>query len=137
MPSSPPMKSNLIPHFLILLLFPLVLLSCGARREVIALESGTTSSTQTDAVHTRTDTLLMRDSVLLIEKGDTVRIREVRYRDRIQRVTDTLRIVDTLRITSRVEVPVRSASSPLRSPLPFFGALCALLVLYIINRRKH
>lgn len=131
------MKSNLIPHFLILLLFPLVLLSCGARREVIALESGTTSATQTDAVHTRTDTLLMRDSILLIERGDTVRIREVRYRDRIQRVTDTLRIVDTLRITSRVEVPVRSASSPLRFPLPFFGALCALLVLYIINRRKH
>ena len=131
------MKSNLIPHFLILLLFPLVLLSCGSRREAVVLESGTTSTTQTDAVHTRTDTLLMRDSVLLIEKGDTVRIREVRYRDRIQRVTDTLRIVDTLRITSRVEVPVRSTSSPLRSPLPFFGALCALLVLYIINRRKH
>jgi len=132
------MKSNLIPHFLILLLFPLVLLSCGARREVIALESGTTSTTQTDAVHTRTDTLLMRDSVLLIERGDTVRIREVRYRDRIQRVTDTLRIVDTLRITSHVEVPVRSSYSPLRSSILFFGVLCSLLVLYIINnRRKH
>lgn len=132
------MKSNLIPHFLILLLFPLVLLSCGARREVIALESGTTSTTQTDAVHTRTDTLLMRDSVLLIERGDTVRIREVRYRDRIQRVTDTLRIVDTLRITSHVEVPVPRSYSPLRSSILFFGVLCSLLVLYIINnRRKH
>ena len=131
------MKSNRIPHFLILLLFPLVLLSCGARREAVVLEGSTTSATQKDAVHTRTDTLLMRDSVLLIERGDTVRIREVRYRDRIQRLTDTLHIVDTLRITSRVEVPVRSSSSPLRSSLPFFVVLCTLLVLYIINRHKH
>lgn len=127
---------NSIRLLFFLFLFP-VLLSCGARREVIALESGTTSATQTEAVHTRTDTLLMRDSVLLVARGDTVRIREVRYRDRIQRVTDTLRIVDTLRITSRVEVPVRSSSSPLRSSLPFFGALCALLVLYLINRHNH
>lgn len=128
--------NSIRPLFFLFLFLP-VLLSCGARREVVALESGTTSATQTDAVHTRTDTLLMRDSVLLIERGDTVRIREVRYRDRIQRLTDTLRIVDTLRITSRVEVPVRSSSSPLRSSLPFFGALCALLVLYLINKYKH
>ena len=130
------MKSNLIPHFLILLLFPLVLLSCGARREVIALESGTTSATQTDAVHTRTDTLLMRDSVLLIEKGDTVRIREVRYRDRIHRLTDTLRATDTLYRERILSVPAKP--SPRREiPLVLLSAGVTLFLSLIYRKLTH
>ena len=130
------MKSNLIPHFLILLLFPLVLLSCGSRREAIALEGSTTSASQKDAVHYRTDTLLLRDSVLLYEKGDTVRIREVRYRDRLQRLTDTVRSTDTLYRERILSVPAKP--SPRREiPLVLLSAGVTLFLSLIYRILKH
>lgn len=129
------MKSNLIPHFLILLLFPLVLLSCGSRREAVVLE-GSTSSSQRDAVHYRTDTLLLRDSVLLFQKGDTVRIREVRYRDRIQRLTDTVRSTDTLYRERILSVPAKP--SPRREiPLVLLSAGVTLFLTLIYRILKH
>ena len=129
------MKSNLIPHFLILLLFPLVLLSCGSRREAIVLEGSTTSS-QKDAVHYRTDTLLLRDSVLLFQRGDTVRIREVRYRDRIHRLTDTLRATDTLYRERILSVPAKP--SPRREiPLVLLSAGVTLFLTIIYRILKH
>lgn len=129
------MKSNLIPHFLILLLFPLVLLSCGSRREAVVLE-GSTSSSQRDAVHYRTDTLLLRDSVLLVEKGDTVRIREVRYRDRIHRLTDTLRATDTLYRERILSVPAKP--SPRREiPLVLLSAGVTLFLSLIYRKLTH
>lgn len=130
------MKSNLIPHFLILLLFPLVLLSCGSRREAVVLEGSTTSASQKDAVHYRTDTLLMRDSVLLIERGDTVRIREVRYRDRLQRLTDTLRSTDTLYRERILSVPAKP--SPRREiPLVLLSAGVTLFLSLIYRKLTH
>lgn len=127
------MKSNLIPHFLILLLFPLVLLSCGSRREAVVLEGSTTSASQKDAVHYRTDTLLLRDSVLLYEKGDTVRIREVRYRDRIHRLTDTLRSTDTLYRERILSVPAKP--SPRREiPLVLLSAGVTLFLTLIYRK---
>lgn len=129
------MKSNLIPHFLILLLFPLVLLSCGSRREAIVLEGSTTSS-QKDAVHYRTDTLLLRDSVLLFQRGDTVRIREVRYRDRLQRLTDTVRSTDTLYRERILSVPAKP--SPRREiPLVLLSAGLTLFLTLIYRILKH
>ena len=102
------MKNSLI--LIPALLLPVVLLSCGTRREVVALESSSASSA--DARSLRSDTLLLRDSVLLVARGDTVRIREVRYRDRILRTADTLRITDTL----RTEVPVEVVREAPRAP---------------------
>ena len=129
------MKSNLIPHFLILLLFPLVLLSCGSRREAIVLEGSTTSS-QKDAVHYRTDTLLLRDSVLLFQRGDTVRIREVRYRDRIHRLTDTVRSTDTLYRERILSVPAKP--SPRREiPLVLLSAGVTLFLSLIYRKLTH
>ena len=129
------MKSSRIPHFLILLLFPLVLLSCGSRREANVLE-GSTSSSQKDAVHYRTDTLLLRDSVLLYEKGDTVRIREVRYRDRIHRLTDTLRATDTLYRERILSVPAKP--SPRREiPLVLLSAGVTLFLSLIYRKLTH
>ena len=130
------MKSNLIPHFLILLLFPLVLLSCGSRREAVVLEGSTTSASQKDAVHYRTDTLLLRDSVLLFQRGDTVRIREVRYRDRIHRLTDTLRATDTLYRERILSVPAKP--SPRREiPLVLLSAGVTLFLTLIYRILKH
>lgn len=130
------MKSNLIPHFLILLLFPLVLLSCGSRREAVVLEGSTTSASQKDAVHYRTDTLLLRDSVLLYEKGDTVRIREVRYRDRLQRLTDTVRSTDTLYRERILSVPAKP--SPRREiPLVLLSAGVTLFLSLIYRKLTH
>lgn len=130
------MKSNRIPHFLILLLFPLVLLSCGSRREAIVLEGSTTSASQKEAVHYRTDTLLLRDSVLLWEKGDTVRIREVRYRDHLQRLTDTLRSTDTLYRERILSVPAKP--SPRREiPLVLLSAGVTLFLSLIYRKLTH
>lgn len=132
------MKSSLI-LFPALLLLPVVLLSCGTRREVVALESSSASSA--DARSLRSDTLLLRDSVLLVARGDTVRIREVRYRDRILRTADTLRITDTLRTEVPVEV-VREApryATPWRSALAAIGICALLYALYRLLRlaNKH
>lgn len=130
------MKSNLIPHFLILLLFPLVLLSCGTRREAVVLEGSTTSASQKEAVHYRTDTLLLRDSVLLWEKGDTVRIREVRYRDHLQRLTDTVRSTDTLYRERIQTVPAKP--SPRREiPLVLLSAGVTLFLSLIYRKLNH
>ncbi len=131
------MKSSLI--LIPALLLPVVLLSCGARREVVALESSSASSA--DARSLRSDTLLLRDSVLLVARGDTVRIREVRYRDRILRTADTLRITDTLRTEVPVEV-VREApryAAPWRSTLAAIGISALLYALYRLLRlaNKH
>lgn len=130
------MKSSRIPHFLILVLFLPVLFSCGSRREAIALEGSTTSASQKDAVHYRTDTLLLRDSVLLYEKGDTVRIREVRYRDRLQRLTDTLRSTDTLYRERILSVPAKP--SPRREiPLVLLSAGVTLFLSLIYRKLTH
>lgn len=129
------MKSKRIPHFLILVLFLPVLLSCGSRREAVVLE-GSTSSFQRDAVHYRTDTLLLRDSVLLFQKGDTVRIREVRYRDRLQRLTDTLRATDTLYRERIQSVPAKP--SPRREiPLVLLSAGVTLFLSLIYRKLTH
>lgn len=132
------MKSSLI-LIPALLLLPVVLLSCGTRREVVALESSSASSA--DARSLRSDTLLLRDSVFLVARGDTVRIREVRYRDRILRTADTLRITDTIRIEVPVEV-VREAprhAAPWRSALSAIGISALLYALYRLLRlaNKH
>lgn len=130
------MKSSRIPHFLILVLFLPVLLSCGSRREAIVREGSTTSASQKDAVHYRTDTLLLRDSVLLYEKGDTVRIREVRYRDRLQRLTDTLRSTDTLYRERILSVPAKP--SPRREiPLVLLSAGVTLFLSLIYRKLTH
>ena len=130
------MKNNRIPHFLILVLFLPVLLSCGTRREAVVLEGSTTSASQKDAVHYRTDTLLLRDSVLLVEKGDTVRIREVRYRDRIHRLTDTLRATDTLYRERILSVPAKP--SPRREiPLVLLSAGVTLFLSLIYRKLTH
>ena len=130
------MKSSRIPHFLILVLFLPVLLSCGSRREAVVLEGSTTSASQKDAVHYRTDTLLLRDSVLLYEKGDTVRIREVRYRDRLQRLTDTVRSTDTLYRERILSVPAKP--SPRREiPLVLLSAGVTLFLSLIYRKLTH
>ena len=130
------MKSSRIPHYLILVLFLPVLLSCGSRREAVVLEGSTTSASQKYAVHYRTDTLLMRDSVLLYEKGDTVRIREVRYRDRIHRLTDTLRSTDTLYRERILSVPAKP--SPRREiPLVLLSAGVTLFLSLIYRKLTH
>lgn len=130
------MTSNLMPRFLILVLFLPVLFSCGARREAVVLEGSTTSASQKDAVHYRTDTLLMRDSVLLWEKGDTVRIREVRYSDRLQRLTDTVRSTDTLYRERILSVPAKP--SPRREiPLVLLSAGVTLFLTLIYRKLTH
>ncbi len=123
-------------HLVILVLFLPVLFSCGSRREAIVLEGSTTSASQKDAVHYRTDTLLLRDSVLLWEKGDTVRIREVRYRERLQRLTDTVRSTDTLYRERIQTVPAKP--SPRREiPLVLLSAGVTLFLSLIYRKLNN
>lgn len=81
------------------------------------------------------DSVILRDTLRMESIGDTVRIVQVRYRDRVVRSIDTLRILDTLRITSRVEVPVPVSNQGI--PVTITVGIALLLFLLIITRTKH
>lgn len=114
----------------------LVLLSCSTRHQVIPLESSTSS--KSESMHYLQDTLHLVDSVVLYQQGDTVRLREVRYRDRYIYRRDTLTIRDTVRTEVPVEVEVvREVNrlSPLQKGFMWLGVLALALALITLAKR--
>lgn len=110
----------------------LVLLSCSTRHQVIPLESSTSS--KSESMHYLQDTLHLVDSVVLYQQGDTVRLREVRYRDRYIYRRDTLTIRDTVRTEVPVEVEVNRLS-PLQKGFMWLGVLALALALITLAKR--
>lgn len=78
-----------------LILVPL-LWSCKSPQRTIEQETNQNQrQTQREVIVNR-DTIIYRDSIIYREKGDTIEIREIRYRDIIR--MDTLVRVDTLQV---------------------------------------
>lgn len=114
----------------------LVLLSCSTRHQVIPLESNTSS--KSESMHYLQDTLHLVDSVVLYQQGDTVRLREVRYRDRYIYRRDTLTIRDTVRTEVPVEVEVVrevNRTSSLQRGFMWLGVLALALALITLAKR--
>lgn len=115
---------------------PLVLLSCSVRHQVIPLESSTSSTRE--SMHYLQDTLHLVDSVILYHEGDTVKLREVHYRDRYIYRRDTLTIRDTVRTEVPVEVEVVrevNRTSSLQKGFMWLGVLALALVLFKLAKR--
>ncbi len=132
-------------HLLLLFWAAVVLLCCGCTRTVVVpLESSHRDTLR--MVMLRADTLLLRDSIHVIErtKGDTVFIETVRHRDRdrIKVIKDTLYHSrrDTVSIAVPVEKPLtRWQRTKQELGGGAMGAIVAgavLLAVSFIRRRK-
>lgn len=122
------------------------LLLCACSRKVYV-------PVQNDARHTdtllrtniRVDSVWLRDSVVSVQKGDTVRIERYHYRDRTKLLRDTVyrSAIDTVRVS--VPVPAERSLSPwqrfkaLAGPCSIallVGACLSVAVIWLVRRRK-
>lgn len=55
--------------------------------------------------------MLIRDSVLVERKADTIYISEIKWRERIAERRDTLLRIDTITLVERVEVPTSKSGT--------------------------
>lgn len=96
---------GLILAYLVLVIAVICVLACGCSRAVyVPMESVSYRTDTLRVINSRVDSVVMRDSVAVYVKGDTVRITQ--YRDRF-RWRDRVDTVYKARVdTARVEVPV-------------------------------
>lgn len=116
----------------------MLLFASGCRKEIyVPVEKVTIVRDTIDRRVASADTVIMADSVLLLQRGDTV-IKEVwRKRDRISLRHDTIRIVrcDTIREERPVEVVVERKSKSGWWPMAIL-LLAGIVAILIRNRKK-
>ena len=137
---------GLILAYLGLVIAVICVLACGCSRAVyVPVESVSYHTDTLRVINSRVDSVVMRDSVAVYVKGDTVRITQ--YRDRL-RWRDRVDTVYKARVdTARVEVPVaveKELSRWEKIKMDFGGlALGGVLVLvvaavgWLLYRRKR
>lgn len=123
-----------IHHILYLLPFTVLLTACAPHRAVTIKNTTATAST---ALHHTRDTLIIQDSVIIHNRPDTVRLREVHYRTRLTHTQDTVTRYDTIHTEIPVPVEVVREVHRLRwwqQALTYTGAIAILLALYRLAR---
>ena len=123
-----------IHQILYLLPFTLLLTACAPRQTVPIKTTTTTAST---ALHNTRDTLIIQDSVIIDNRPDTVRLREVHYRTRLTHTQDTITSYDIIHTEIPVPVEVVREVHRLRwwqQALTYTGAIAILLALYRLAR---
>lgn len=124
----------------------LLVLATGCTRKVYVPVESTVSRTDTIySAKVRVDSVIMRDSVAVFQKGDTVLITKYRDRYRVKELTDTVyqSAIDSVKVS--VPYPVeRELSRWERTKMDFGGmaigalviALCAAVAWLIKKFRK-
>lgn len=124
----------------------LLVLASGCSRKVYVPVESTVSRTDTIySAKVRVDSVIMRDSVAVFQKGDTVLITKYRDRYRVKELTDTVyqSAIDSVKVS--VPYPVeRELSRWERTKMDFGGmaigalviALCAAVAWLIKKFRK-
>lgn len=124
----------------------LLVLASGCSRKVYAPVESAVSRTDTIySAKVRVDSVIMRDSVAVFQKGDTVLITKYRDRYRVKELTDTVyqSAIDSVKVS--VPYPVeRELSRWERTKMDFGGmaigalviALCAAVAWLIKKFRK-
>lgn len=124
----------------------LLVLATGCTRKVYVPVESTVSRTDTVySAKVRVDSVIMRDSVAVFQKGDTVLITKYRDRYRVKELTDTVyqSAIDSVKVS--VPYPVeRELSRWERTKMDFGGmaigalviALCVAVVWLIKKFRK-
>ena len=100
----------------IALLICLLVLATGCARKVYVPVESTVSRTDTVySAKVRVDSVIMRDSVAVFQKGDTVMITKYRDRYRVKELTDTVyqSAIDSVKVS--VPYPVEKALTPWES----------------------
>lgn len=125
----------------------LLILATGCSRKVYVPVESVVSRTDTIySAKVRVDSVIMRDSVAVFQKGDTVTITKYRDRYRVKELTDTVyqSAIDSVKIS--VPYPVeRELSRWERTKMDFGGmaigalviALCAAVAWLIKKFRKQ
>lgn len=100
----------------ITLLICLLVLATGCARKVYVPVESTVSRTDTVySAKVRVDSVIMRDSVAVFQKGDTVMITKYRDRYRVKELTDTVyqSSIDSVKVS--VPYPVEKTLTPWES----------------------
>lgn len=115
----------------IVLFICLLVLATGCSRKVYVPVESVVSRTDTIySAKVRIDSVIMRDSVAVFQKGDTVTITKYRDRYRVKELTDTVyqSAIDSVKVS--VPYPVeRELSRWERTKMDFGGAAIGALVI--------
>ena len=129
---------NIIPfmRYLSSLFLFFLLVSCKSLSLTTIASAASMAST---TIHTR-DTIFLRDSIFISERqrGDTVYLTRIQFRDRwhTQIVHDTVLKTDS--IVEVIEHPPREVIPPFyKRCTAIFWTLMALLLLYVIVRTRY
>lgn len=133
--------------FIALFVLTVLLLMGGCTKRVYVPVENTV--TRTDTVYSakvRVDSVIFRDSIAVMQKGDTVLITKYRDRYRYSNRTDTVYRTCTDSVQVSVQVPVeRSLTKWERTKMDFGGMflggtvaaiICAVLVLIVKRKRR-
>ena len=109
----------------------LLVLATGCTRKVyVPVESAVSRTDTLYSAKVRVDSVIMRDSVAVFQKGDTVMITKYRDRYRVKELTDTVyqSAIDSVKVS--VPYPVeRELSRWERTKMDFGGAAIGALVI--------
>lgn len=123
-----------------LLIIAIIAVGCGTTTEYVPVE--TVKIEWRDRLTERIDSVWLRDSVYVIEKGDTVTIERWKWRERYCYLHDTCYVERTDSVA--IPYPVEKKLSRWQQAKMDFGGmamgavgLCALVaVIWLIRRRK-
>lgn len=125
------------------LLLSLLLLCACSRKVYVPVESKVYHTDTLYRSQLRVDSVYLRDSVAVISLGDTVRVAEYHYRDRMKLLRDTVRetAVDTVRVPVPAERSLsrRERFKALAGPCSIallVGACLSVAVIWLVRRRK-
>lgn len=88
-----------------------------------------------DSVRSERDTILIRDSVVVYIAGDTVKIREVREKERIREVESKRRQNDSIPLPQQISPTLYTSPRPPQE-VPIVIYVVALLVVVIMIKNK-
>lgn len=125
-----------------IILAALAMVACAACSRRVVTEA-TSTATATTAVRVDTvrviqhtaDTIRHRDSIIIERAGDTIRIRQVQWRDRVSIIHDTVTVyhTDTVTITEQTTTAAPAAERSIWSKivewLALIGALAVVAVV--------
>lgn len=122
------------------------LLSCSCTRKIyVPVEHAVTRTDTVYEATLRIDSVLLRDSVTVMQQGDTVRITRWRDRYRVRERTDTVYRTATDSVRVEVPVPVERELTPWQRTKQTVGGmaiygltafLLAALIIWIAKSRR-
>ena len=130
----------------IILCAAVLIAGAACSRRVTASTATASTAVRVDTVHIiqrSTDTIRQRDSIIIERAGDTIRIRQVQWRDRVSIIRDTITayhtdtvVISTSATTTTETAELRSWWSKLIDWLALIGTL-ALVGAVIWWRTKN